>query len=521
LQCYRLRLLEHFHSLHDAFSSQIRSSSWEVVLGPKEMRTELSRISDDADELFVSSGMNWPVGLSIASLFYKLVGSSPESLLWELRCRLASSGLWHHGNLRLTDLAKCLSHESIKACSDRAEADCQDLQATPYSSCNSIDDTDDDVSTPLKRITQEAWLELCIRIGLTDFEAHKLYQMLRTDMKHDVDFDRMKDVLRAVVAPGASIIELAASMLEQFGSFRDAFRANCRIDAQVMSLSCFCRLTTSLGVNERSSRKLWALLTQDMSIALASDEDSPEAKITEDAFVEYCVKWSPDILPWAPNVALRALDRQINQQFSSFMDCRRALRKHGLPSGHEITSLQLRDAFTAIGITRCDTDVLLHKARQVLRLGGTQRATFDDIEQTLRVSWQNSLGDGQSAAGYLHTWHTWNADKQLNQVRHNSALFPGLPSHFVCSEGLREEGTYQSPSVSPAPSSQGRSSSPALIKGCKRNGSQVRCPRMVTMEAPPEVLSRQPSKPRLRDYYEDAKVKLPKLPQEVAELVSS
>jgi len=200
-----------------------------------------------------------------------------------------------------------------------------------------------------------------------------------------------------------------------------------------MSLSGFCRLTTSLGVNERSSRKLWALLTQDMSIALASDEDSPEARVTEDAFVEYYVKWSPDILPWAPNVALRALDRQINQQFSSFMDCRRALRKHGLPSGHEITSLQLRDAFTAIGITRCDTDVLLHKARQVLRLGGTQRATFDDIEETLRVSWQNSLGDGQSAAGYLHTWHTWNAEKQLNQVRHNSALFPGLPSHFVCS----------------------------------------------------------------------------------------
>ena len=106
LKCYRARLLSRFRSLHEAFAGQQRIGSWELPLGPKELRHTLARITEgDEDALFASAGMNWHTGMSLATFFHKLVGVSAESLFGELRSRLACAGLWHHDSFSLKELA--------------------------------------------------------------------------------------------------------------------------------------------------------------------------------------------------------------------------------------------------------------------------------------------------------------------------------------------------------------------------------------------------------------------------------
>jgi hypothetical protein len=82
------------------------------------------------------------------------------------------------------------------------------------------------------------------------------------------------------------------------------------------------------------------------------------------------------------------MERKIGNQFSSLAECRQTLRQHRLPSSLELSPERLREGLSAVGVTHCDVDVVLRKAVLVAGLATNSQATFDDIVEAFRSSWQ-------------------------------------------------------------------------------------------------------------------------------------
>lgn len=379
LKRFRASLLKNHRSLHDAFAAQQSLASWDVSLRPKELRTALSRLlGGEADELFASSGSHWHgAGMSLATFFNKLVCVSSDSLLWELRCRLSQAGLWHHGGLRCEDLVERV--QLLR--SHRAGTDlggCR-LQA------NRLDNAD--------------WASLCKDVGLTPCEAKQLQRILQC-CDCSVALDDLDRLLRAVIGPDTSIMQLAASLIRVHGSFREAFRAAIPIGATTLHLQELSRLVCEAGMSERLAPKLWAALRSNP--ALQSQTDF----LLEQEFVDSMTPWAPDMLQWEPNSVLLALEVEISKQFKSLPELRSAIRHTGLPGGLELSSQMLCEAFEEIGVAHCDLDVVIAKARRTCGISGSDPVTFDDVIEALRSSWSGKAASNSNILdkGGMRMW---------------------------------------------------------------------------------------------------------------------
>jgi hypothetical protein len=396
-----------------------------VPLGPKELRITLSRISEgDGDELFAAAGMNWISGISLASFFHKLVDVSPESILWELRCRLICAGLWHNDSLKMTELLQHVPPRVDEPTSGSVSSDTSAVHEL--------------------QLSHDDWVKFCLEIDLTAFEANRLYHMLR-DERNCVATDKISHVLRQVLGPDISIMELAASLLEHFGSLQHAFTSACRSKSHTMCSSEFHKMLACFKISSRNVRRLWVAIKS--LIPVSHNEIGEVAdEITEDEFVNAMVPWTPDMLSWTGNTALQSLEQQICENFSSLADFRRAMRQHGLPGGLEISPERLRQGLAVVGCLSCDAHVVLSKASAVAGLSSSSQVTLDDVIEALRTSWQQAHTrghdamekDGMRVWQHLHDETRWKHSRQVSESRARSKTFVASPAPSARSASVEE-----------------------------------------------------------------------------------
>lgn len=461
----------------------------------------LSRISEgDGDELFASVGMNWTSGMSLATFFRMLVSVTAESLLWELRSALTCAGLWRHNSIAMTELVQQLSVLDV----EEGDSDTKNPQAAGISaSCN-------------LKLSHDDWLRLCNTIGLTEFEANRLFHMLIGETRC-IAVHYVSSVLQGIVGPDASMMQLAADLLERHGSLRTAFAASVLNDEGTMHWPEFSLLIEGLEVKDRSARKLWAVLIAGRSTLQNSSQSLAEPDgITEEQFVDLVVPWAPDVLCWAPNVALRALEKQIGSHFGSLADCRKAMRQQGCPGSMELSPERLREGLAAVGVLSCDADVVLSKARIVAGAGPSGPVTFEDIIEALRFSWQGSNGcisDLLEKEG-MRVW---------SRVRH--AASPA-PSDLSTSAGESDEysGWASAEQASRTTSKGSCATSSSASRSCSA-ASRLHCfatvgqvSAVVAAQVGGPLRRRRSSRPPARSCREDAQMGLSRLFESSSEL---
>jgi len=106
----REQLLERFRALHDAFGNIDRFVLMERMIHHDQLKSALLsqlggpgglRSVDDCEDIFaalVGSGNRGERGVSLADVWDSLVSGSPETVLWELRCRLVFAGICPHNH---------------------------------------------------------------------------------------------------------------------------------------------------------------------------------------------------------------------------------------------------------------------------------------------------------------------------------------------------------------------------------------------------------------------------------------
>jgi hypothetical protein len=362
------------------------------------------------------------------------------------------------------------------------------------------------------------WVKLCIDVGLTEFEANRLHQMLSGE-SGQIAFCDVSKTLKTVVGPDASLTELVADLLEQHGSVRAAFHATFLTDAaksedRVMGWEEFCGLIECHDMSDRSARKLWSVLLAGLSEIRIADLES----VTEDQFVDLLVPWSPDLLSWAPNVALRALEKQIDQRFDSLADCRKAMRHEGCPASMELSPEKLRDGLAAVGVLHCDADILMSKARLITGVGSSGQVTFEDIVEALRFSWQGSrkFESHHLLESHEEGMRVWKAagGRRSRACRGSRAV---SPTASISSTSVGESGEH---SRCTSASKGSRSASRSTSRTCsKRSFLATSAPPSagVLLREPGGVPRRRSSRPPARGCREDAH--MPRLFESSGELM--
>jgi hypothetical protein len=363
------------------------------------------------------------------------------------------------------------------------------------------------------RLCHDDWEKLCSSIGLTAFEAKKLHHMIQDESSHDVSVGHVANVLSSLMAFDASFMQLAAGLLDRYGSLRSAFAEACINQEHLMGWHEFRKLSQWLDISERNASKMWsAFLTQLPATCVpspssAGDDKAPADSITEDQFVDLLVPWTPDLLSWAPNLALDAFQRQVNENFANLGECRLALRQQGLPESLELSPQRLQDGLLSVGVLRCDADVILSKARHVAGLSANDQVTFDDVVEAMRSSWHV----GREGAPDLVEKEGMRIWQQLNDEEH---------AHLM---HMRRGNSSCSTSTQASPTASRGTSSPASRSSSKASVASVpSLPAPGATNSSVQARRRQLSRPsRMQSgSWQDANSALPKLFESSQEFLS-
>lgn len=396
----RVKLLERSRSLHEAFAKLSKRNTLSKELPLKELRAALARIADDVDhdEFFAALGFECVDGLSLMALWRALLVATPEALLWELRCGLISHHLWPCGLRRTLLPADVTVSPAIQRFRTHIEAHV------------------------MLDVNREDWSELCGCIGLSPFEAKKLFAFFLDQRTGKVGWQRVCEYVQATVAPGVSFMNFTLKLLGRYGSLRAAYTHACMFSTLGMRQADFQALAAQVGVEERPARKLWRLMSRvghhSVDDDMREEIDSPLASgghgldttlnaagydsgvaspsgaagqmgLSQQEFVQL-------LLPWAPESTLDKLASSLREKFGSLAKGRQALRQKGLPGECILTPRKFQEALGAVGLgNHCDADVVLAKTRDLRARAGrapavapgaaAEELTLDDLLDGLRT----------------------------------------------------------------------------------------------------------------------------------------
>lgn len=428
LEKFRLSVLKVHRSLHDAFSPLERRCYFSALVGMAEVRTALSRVdAEAADELLVAVP-SWPA-VSLSTFFEALINSSPEAAIWELSAGLSRRGVWPNSSKRsLDDLqAYMKSHagnvftetqsEWTTLCESTVrqkfledDMDCQNTNGH----VQSLEDT---IARcfPLT-LSPELWNHFCTYLGLNSSESKKLLSLLSDSRQ--MDLRTVFEAVRVTASPDASIPRLAIKAVARYDSLRQAFRKYCTDSENVLRWFQFRQLARTLDISDKWAMKLWALLTSrialtDTNIEQLMADARNHGSIHEEVFVQRLSFWPPG------SAMLQDLKLQLRQAFGDIQEARKAFRKHGLPSESTVTPQRLLETFRALGITKCDPDVILRTTRRLRGFyeplafdceahSSFDPLTLDDVVDAMRSQVGPAGREGQGEAQALR--------KQLRDV---------------------------------------------------------------------------------------------------------
>jgi len=151
LTLVRRQLLERYRSLHDAFARLDNSVSRDQALGPEEFSLMLARLGipeADSGDLFSAMDSKQKGAVSLVELVHALIDTSPEALLWELRCSLTSAGVQRHSLHKLLEMARRPRH--------RGKARVERMLMEQFVYTCDTDSTDDHTSTVCLSVSDPA-----------------------------------------------------------------------------------------------------------------------------------------------------------------------------------------------------------------------------------------------------------------------------------------------------------------------------------------------------------------------------
>lgn len=270
----RLRMLQRFRSVYDAFCRFDGEISRERGLLQDEFGTALGRLgflAGEAHMLFAALDVDRSGAISLTEFLEALVNVSPDALLWELRCRLDSVGV------QPSNLQKAF-----------------DLIQAPWPAQVGCGGSPGARGQP--RLGHASWLQFCSKLGLTIKDSEQLFVLMDVDLSGCVDLREMFRVLRAV-APETSFEGLVGKLFSQYGSLREAFSSHAK--DSVMGYEEFLELASTLDINDHNAAKLWqAFMTGDA----VTDELGDHASLTEEAFVHLMI---------TPNSSAQCLQQEL------------------------------------------------------------------------------------------------------------------------------------------------------------------------------------------------------------------
>lgn len=271
----------------------------------------------------------------------------------------------------------------------------------------------------------------------------------------------------------------------------------------------FRTLIGLLGISGRSTHKLWSALIAELSATCPATPPNPIDSITQDQFVDLMVPWAPDMLSWAPNVALRTLERKIGTQFTSLAECRQTLRQHGLPSSFELSPERLHEGLSAVGITHCDVDVVLRKAGSVAGLTINSQATFDDVIEAFRSSWQGARV-GERDLLEKDGMRVW---QQLSDEKHSMHMARSPRHKAVLSTQAQSKRSRSVCDSAGRRGSMGWNAASAAPKSCRSTKSWRSLPALSSQESRSGARAQEQRSLRspVMACHEDVRMGLPKL----------
>lgn len=458
----RERLLERFRSLHDAFGDVNRLTLMERLSNADLLRSALLshlggpgglRAVDDCDDMFAAlSGASTREdrGVSLADVWDALVSGSPETLLWEMRCRLVFAGICPHNHRlalqKATQLVqrqresrskkaswRRLRRPNFRGGSKNANGSGEDSDAasrSPMLGCS--DSCEGSSAKGHSRLDHGDWLRFCFSLGLRSVEAERLFVILvGGDPSGIVDLPHMFATLRVTVAPDVSLERFATRVLDRYGSPAEAFDTVCSQRDRVMRWGDFQSLAEAIDVKDQNALELWTVLTSGTD---TQDEiegygfrpwDHPaepediELSLPERAFTD-------QLLVWAPDTALGALRIQLCEHFGDLAQCRRGLEQRGLSKDRALTPDRFRAKLESVGVLGCDTRRILGAVPAALHVGdddsprlgsaSRSRVTLGDLFEALSDT-QWAAGSGRPGACTAVRDGTTSLWQQLQEVQ--------------------------------------------------------------------------------------------------------
>jgi len=340
------------------FAQLHRRIARERVLNPMEFCLTLTILSVSEEEcgelLLAMGGTKRSKGVSLHNFFKALVSACSDALLWEMRCHYEP----YYGLLP-ADMMKVSRHIERWGMHKGEETNCLPAAVAQTKPRNQ------EVAIPF-RLRRPEWLKFCTAMGLTLFEAQRLFDYLREDGNPDVvDLRSMFEELRATVAPNVSLRSFTKAVFDKHGSLRAGFRNACGgydwQEGKILDWHKFQKLVEPLiETSERIAIKLWDMLhiQDELSASLCLMEKEEHSNrlsmsgFSEDTFVRL-------LIPWAPNTALETLKHELREHCGSVAKGHQALMLHGLPGQSKLTPSILKAALRDIGITTCDSDLVL------------------------------------------------------------------------------------------------------------------------------------------------------------------
>eukprot|EP00928_Gymnodinium_smaydae_P010380 TRINITY_DN13903_c0_g1_i2.p1 TRINITY_DN13903_c0_g1~~TRINITY_DN13903_c0_g1_i2.p1 ORF type:complete len:711 (-),score=203.45 TRINITY_DN13903_c0_g1_i2:167-2299(-) len=407
LERFRRKLLKHHRSVHEAFAKFDASMEKDRSLSLEEFRRSAAKINvvKDVDLIFTLIDADGSGTVSTNEWLAALVGTSPDALLWELRCGLDKHGIRFSNAHKAFELIR---HHDLQK--KRLNLDDKDIR-------DSLLDVGE-VRQNL-RLRRNDWLKFGLTLGLSIPCTERLFEIVDRDQSGAVDLPEMFEALRAT-APDVSLEGFVTKVLVRYGSLQEAFKQHACDD--LLGRDEFLELAKALEVKDQNALELWSRARDQEGIARRQDSGGADL-MREEEFVQ-------QLRIWAPETALDSLREQMREQFGSVRGGQMALLQAGTVQDEVLSVAELESLFRRVNIRHCDAALVLGVVatmRGDACPGDFQGITLEDVVCALRRRGRARRSKGLRSSSPLEVvasamgpyWQQLNAIK--NEIRHGLA----------------------------------------------------------------------------------------------------
>jgi Ca2+-binding EF-hand superfamily protein len=357
LERFRTVVLQRFRSVHDAFAQFDGKVSRDRALSPKEFRLAGARlgISDtELSALFKALDTDQSGQVTLTEFLHGLVEDiSPESLLWELRCRLDSHGIRASNVNRAFDLIR--QHEVSTNKGRKPQGTLEERMNTERLRFAEM--------RRLKRLGRTEWMRLGTVLGLTLVESERLFDIIDSDSSGTVDLPEMFKALQRV-APDVTLERFVAKVIMRYGTYREAFKACRSSSSGTFGYKHLLQMAEHLDINDRNAEQIWTAWDTERRRAMCYKSKAKEAFMAQ-------------MQEWAPDTVTDLLREQMLEQFGSVLQGQQALQQAGLSCKSALSISALETALRTAGFVQCDAATLLKTAARCKLPTGSHIAAAD------------------------------------------------------------------------------------------------------------------------------------------------